>query len=645
MDHNQLITKELIELRYKVMMQRINKLYLIYNMLLKNSENEITQLEIIKKQYSKMYNQVIGTEQYEKYVDVEDIIVKKIAIIELKIEQYVYNSIKNSKEIIENIINGIYESNNFQYFNGVDKEIENIETLKEIIKLFSPYINNEDIKSVEERLIKLKFDVLWRKQVELLIYENGGNYSALTQYDSLNEKESFKNFLNEKINSLKDKSEENQFLADIQLLENQVESVLKDSRLIEKLIIMDMKENSYNYINLLKAKIFNAHLCNIGNNPYDNETYITNTQLEEMGYRNLINNSDGLKASKVNYSLLKAVLKYITSENIDILECSKIYRKFGFECKPILLNIGQEIVKMIWDETKESKEYEKIMEKFEKDNKVEKDNEEQYLAIFFEGLTYEYDNDNRKDNLYEIISSKRNIQEKGEISIKNFLKSNEEKESIEEKIKEDVKKEGKMTNNVDVIIMLIEDLIKQYNIELCKEEDSDIKAEIGKLKNKISWLRKLKDKNGKLTYEETKKFLLTIEDVYNKLNIDYDERSVLPLECMKSEKEYFTAIPRRCEVNLVSVGHSYLGGFQYENRYTEMCNLTLLWKKYKEEFKNLKLDIKIDKQNYYAKIPEGYIYINSNDVSDLPINYSKMKILEKEELDNVTGKENESGRE
>ena len=52
--------------------------------------------------------------------------------------------------------------------------------------------------------------------------------------------------------------------------------------MLERLIIMDMKKNPYNYMNLLKANVFNAHLCNIGNNPFEEEIYLTADQLEAI---------------------------------------------------------------------------------------------------------------------------------------------------------------------------------------------------------------------------------------------------------------------------------------------------------------------------------------------------------------------------
>ena len=87
---NKPITKELLELKAKVMIQKIDKLYLICNMLFGNSENrEVKSLKIIKEQYLQRYSRLIKRGQYENYKDVEDVIFKEISKIELNIDQYI----------------------------------------------------------------------------------------------------------------------------------------------------------------------------------------------------------------------------------------------------------------------------------------------------------------------------------------------------------------------------------------------------------------------------------------------------------------------------------------------------------------------------------------------------------------------------
>ena len=132
---NKPITKELLELKAKVMIQKIDKLYLICNMLFSNSEaREVKSLEVIKEQYSQMYNKLIETRQYEKYKEVEDIIIKKIAKVELNIDQYIYNTVQSYEEIIKSNMDIIYQAENYQSFSNLEQEIQHIETLKQILK-------------------------------------------------------------------------------------------------------------------------------------------------------------------------------------------------------------------------------------------------------------------------------------------------------------------------------------------------------------------------------------------------------------------------------------------------------------------------------------------------------------------------------
>lgn len=67
-----------------------------------------------------------------------------------------------------------------------------------------------------------------------------------------------------------------------EILRIEPEIILKDDNLLERLIIIDMTKNAYNYINLVNAKIFNAHLCNIANNPFKQEVYLTKEEIQKI---------------------------------------------------------------------------------------------------------------------------------------------------------------------------------------------------------------------------------------------------------------------------------------------------------------------------------------------------------------------------
>lgn len=203
MDSNKVLIRELLDLKVKVMIQKIDKLYSICKMLFNNSETkEVKSLEIIKKQYFQMYNKLIKIEGYEEYKEVEEIIIKEIAKIELNIDQYIYNTVQGYEEIIKSNIYDIYKSKNYQNFSNLKQEIQRVETLKQLLRLYSPYISKNEIERLHNDINILKFNALWRSQVEQIIYGNTQTKSALMQYNSQEEIKCFIEQLKEKIKSL-----------------------------------------------------------------------------------------------------------------------------------------------------------------------------------------------------------------------------------------------------------------------------------------------------------------------------------------------------------------------------------------------------------------------------------------------------------
>ena len=273
------------------------------------------------------------------------------------------------------------------------------------------------------------------------------------------------------------------------------------------------------------------------------------------------NEFEGLKANKVNYSILEALLKnIITDENVSYMECENLYRKFGFECNPILINIGQQCVKMILDEVKGSQEYINILNGLEK---KKENSQEQYCKIDFEGLVYEFENDDKDtEDLFDEVISKRNIKlSSSSLKRKKIFSKKQEstkKEDTLQERKERIKTEGSITKDIDIIVLLINDIIEQYNDELDKlkeklerESQKESKETFDSLwfskfdieryeysikseQNRIQWLENLKSKKEKLTLRDTRKLLLTINDVYSKLDIRHNVRNILPLENMSS---------------------------------------------------------------------------------------------------------------
>lgn len=332
------LSKKYIELKFKVMLQRINKLTKLFEMLYGLNCKEAKNITYIKEKYIEGYNVIIQEGVYDKYSELEDIIIKEISKIELQLDEYIYKTRLQYKDIILAYIEKLENSESYQDFQGLEYILQSIETLEELTKLYG-----SDCK-LQDKIARFKFSVLYRKQVEELVYQNGGKNSKLMQYENEREKNIFIEMLKEKIKLLYDPKGKND-----KILKIEPKEILSDSKLLERLIILDMDKNPFNYINLVRAPIFNAHLCNIGNNPFEKEVYITYEQWKKLVW-NKIGKGATLETNKVNFSILYAVLKnLITDEDISIIECERIYQKFGFECRPIMIGIGQKCVKMIFD--------------------------------------------------------------------------------------------------------------------------------------------------------------------------------------------------------------------------------------------------------------------------------------------------------
>lgn len=645
MNSSKVLTRELLDLKVKVMIQKIDNLYLICNMLFTNSEaREVKSLEVIKEQYFQMYNKLIETGQYEKYKEVEDIIIKEIAKVELNIDQYIYNTVQSCGEIIKSNMDIICKSENYQSFSNLEQEIQHIETLKRVPKLYSPYISKNEIERLYKDISILKFNVLWRSQVEHLIYGSIQKSSTLMQYNSQEERKYFIEQLEEKMKSLTIPEVES--IENDEILRVEPATILKDNNLLERLIIIDMKKNPYNYINLVKAKVFNAHLCNIANNPFEQEAFFTEVEWKYGRKKETAT----LKANKVNFSLLSAILKgVITDENISIIECENLYKKFGFKCRPIITNDGQKCVEIIYNRVKGSKEYEKTIKESKKESK--KGKERRYCKIDFEGLVYDFDDDligQIIDNVHEYENNIRDLLDQRKVKT-NFKIM--KRKFYAKKRKEKVKEEGIITKDIDIIVLLLQDIItnNRSRIRVLKESHKYTKFEIERYEekikseeNRIKELERLKNKNGQFTLEETKNLLLIINSVYKELNIRYNEWNLLPLEdmssCNSSNKVYLAPTPEERRIEYIEVSHSFLYGSEYEDICYYKRDLQPLWKKYQWEFKDLDIDVKKYSRDHES-IPHFEICVSLDDISELPIDYEKVKILTKEELQEIIERE------
>lgn len=419
--------KEILDLKVEVMLQRIDRLCNIYTIVYTSNCKQNHLLDIIKKEYLRMYNKLKDRKEFDKYKQIEDIVIKQVSKLELELQEYIYDNVQRYQQVIKNSIQNVKKSENYENFHNMEEEMNKIESLKDLLKLYRPYINEVGEEEIQHRISELKFNILFRKQVEELIYQSEGNESNLVQYDSQTEKAIFERLLEEKINLVKQNCTDSMIEND-ELFKMPTEQILSNSNLLERLIIIDMRSNPYEYINLLKAKIFNAHLCNIANNPYEESVYLTERQLEELGF---FDYQDPLSTNRVNYSLLNALLKsVITDENISIVDCGKIYKKFGFKCNPILVNTGQQCIKMIYEDVKNSKKFISFLlnEEDKKSEQEEKLKEGEYCEIDFCGLKYYFYDDKYSEDLFSEIINKRKIEAKPISTKKNrkmFLKSQE----------------------------------------------------------------------------------------------------------------------------------------------------------------------------------------------------------------------------
>lgn len=529
--------KEQIEQKAKIIIQKIEKLHNIYAITLqKDNCKEMSSLEIIKEQYLKMYNAIKEKEEYDKYKKLEEIIINEIAKIELSLDEYIYETRENCTNTILNKIQEIKISENYQKFHNVEKEIQKVEKLKDILKLYRPYIQNEEYEKTKKDIIYLKFELLYREQIEKLIYENGGETSYLLKYENEEEKNVFIKLLKEKINEIKNDD----------ILKLKTEEILKDVKLLERVIIKHMQEKPLEYIKLLNAKIFNAHLYNIGNNPFDEEVYykeVKERKYETEPYSGYYRRMELLKyydveykANTVNFSLLRAILKeLITNENVSLLGCVKLYEKCGFQCIPKTYTTGQKCVYMLYSMLNKSEEYNEVLEKQQKYKK------EGYCRINFDGISYKFEDYN-----VEEINEYNKIQILGERDVNNNQHKNKSYEKKQKEEKEKIKRTGRITTDCNILILLIQDIIKNY-----KEDRNNIETNRKKISEKeemIKILEEIKEKK-ELSVNDIGRIEMIIYFIYSELNINFNMWELLDLENVdkfnfNDRITYYSEIPR-----------------------------------------------------------------------------------------------------
>jgi len=385
------LTREVIEVKHQVLQNRINETYnkLKDISIFVECENEIKSIELIKEQYEKMYKAILEKGEYDKYKEVEDFIISKLAKVEKAIDKIIYRTAKKFDEILQNHIKTSRESEEYKKFQYLDEELNKIKQLKALFKYCKIYFSRAQETQINTEISTFKFELLIRRQIQQMIYQNGTvhdgkNLSRLHQNDSQEEADCFCALLEKMMEPFRD---------DEVLKKYKIGRIARDNILLNHLLFrileQDIETNPEKYEPLLEAKIFNPHMCNIANNPFTERVpYLEGNIISPYSNRDeYIRRLDDpyrhyYKRDKANLSLLRAVLQCaIKKGNTTIMECENIYQRFGFECNPIVVSEGQEIVRRVFEKTKHKLKH----------TEQPKEITGQYAEIIFKAYDYKFD--------------------------------------------------------------------------------------------------------------------------------------------------------------------------------------------------------------------------------------------------------------
>ena len=611
--------EEILELKSNTMVQKLDKLRKKFLALSQSSnKEEIKSLEIIKDKYLERYNQIIKSKQYDDYKELDDLTFREIGKIELKLDECIQRNVKKIREEIENGMQNIMNSDNYQNFTNLDEKLEEIEKIETLKDIYSSS-NKEEGEIIQSKISTLKFNTLYRRQVEDLVYKNGINESKLMQYSNEREKKKFIKILERKIEEIKDEETEHELV-----FQAPTEQVLSNSKLINRLIVLDMEKHPEEYINLLKAPIFNAHLCNIKGEHYK-ALYGRAINRFHRAIRNqekrkgvidwegwLKQEQDSKRNVNLFVSLLNSILKnIITDKNIGLIECENLYNKFGFKCNPIAITTGQQFVASILNKVRRTSQLGQLLKEIEQQKQNKEISEDEYCEINLIRLKYDFENERKEDlldSLRQNTNKKVKERKKLEYHKGKKKKSKRKKQPIpDEQIQKDIliEEDGILTTDILNMVIAHENKLKSQAKEKItktakkinnkkrgkdKVEESVIEEIInemvGKIDIKIKTLEKLKKlKNIDINSNEfdLKKVIELLEDVnniYSELDIKYNERKILPQECMPLESSIYP-------------------------------NLN----EHEKYFEYLELKVTPDRK-----------FIRVKDISDLPIDYDKAKI-------------------
>lgn len=719
------MTDVTLELKYKTLNQRINKIDNAFKALsiIANCESEIKGISVIKEQFTRMYNQIIRTGQYSKYQEVEDAVISQVARIEFKLDERIYKYSKLHKNIISKCALGIKESANCKEFQKIDDELEKVESMKELLKIYSPYITKQvrwsakseietckfnlllrkelegfvtrnnlqhskyckevleqlvnkfqkaydcgktseikeqvyyaktdddlqvkelvkeimhsvytifettgtyktwydilnevshehlldrifidiqetknykkahnletELKKIElikklvkeygpsdeersnkinKRISTFKFKLLFRRQLEQMIYENGGKKSKFLRYDSEEERKVFEDLFSKYIEKV---GFEDELLEGLQLFhifktveeEHRLEKVkvdmdeknslakdiIKDNimtnYIVYKIIEKDIEKDANKYIELLEAPVFNPHMCNISDDPYSE--YIPYAEADSGNDWKDRKSGNHLERKKVNLSLLISVLDIISDKNTTIMECDNIYKRFGFKCRPITINEGQELIYKVYDKVREKIRKTKVIDKGKTNG--------QKCTCYLTGYNYDF-----------------------EPTVTPFITT-----------AEITKKCTELGHPLESIEKDFISLIGKRDLNLSEQKRiCDLRIGI------MNW-NKARCSSGWGTWKES------------------------PLHFWK-----LTETPFPIKEEYLGCRHS---GMEWENFNCHIPNKQVLWESYQKDFEELGIRIEENKKTICPKLSSSFpIIINLDDIADLPIDYEKINIL------------------
>ena len=171
---------------------------------------------------------------------------------------------------------------------------------------------------------------------------------------------------------------------------------------------------------------------------------------------------------------------------------------------------------------------------------------------------------------------------------------------------------------------------KNYQVVLVKQQ-------IG-YEDTIKELKRLKSKNGELTLQEAKNLLIISS---NYLHPIYNRWKILPLEDMinnSTKVDYENNIEILETVGLFDrLDIRRYRPIKMIYRPIKMCDV------YQKDFQNLGIEAK-KYEEFDSNEINLKIYWNLDDISDLPIDYEKLKLLTKEELQDIIDRKERDGR-